>query len=419
MLLFHGGLPRSGKSYESVVEHLIPAIKKGRKVYARIDGLNFEKIASLAEVTLDRCQDLLQHLTEEQTQHIEQQKFDIGSLIIIDEVQNYWPDKRQPLSAEMTKFVSEHGHQGLDILLMGQEFKDMHKLWKNRVSQKVEFRKLDMVGKAKEYRWILFKAVSPQKFVEVTKGTRPYDEKYFGTYKSFEEGAEGNQLYDDKRANVWNSKAFKLWIPLFGAVFLFAIGYLWWAFYGGGLAEQTTANLPPPPEQKQEIKVPVVAGPPPTVVITQEVLPAKEPEPQKPIDVIDGLSKKYRLRVSAILRSKNSESAMFEWYDDGLKLKERLSLFTLVKLGYTVFIDEDMRYATLTSADGRQYLATQFSTENEGRVPDAKIREVAGYPDRQGFTPPTEENRSSSAGNLADGWGVLGKAPEGVRQPGS
>ncbi len=415
MLIFHGGLPRSGKSYEAVVEHLIPALKKGRKVYARIDGLNFEKIASLAEISVERCQDLLTHLTEEQTQHIESQSFDTGSLIIIDEVQNYWPDARKALNPVITKFVSEHGHHGLDILLMGQEFKDMHKLWKNRVSQKVEFRKLDMVGKPKEYRWILYKAVKPQDFVEVTKGTRPYDEKFFGTYKSFEPGAEGNQLYDDKRANIWNSKVFRRWIPLFGVVFVAALGYLYWAFYGGGLAGQTTSTLPPSkPVTPAPATTPQPAARPPGQTVITDAVPA---EPKKPADLIEDLSKKYRLRVSAILRSSKGESAMFEWYDEGLKLKERMTLFTIVKLGYTVHLDDDMRYA-IVSKDQLQFVATQFSTENEGRVPETKLREISGYPDRQPSTQP-DSDRTKDAVNLADGWGVLGKAPPGVRQPGA
>src|SRR3990172_5966980 len=196
MLIFHGGLPRSGKSFEAVKKHLVPALKSGRHVYARIDGLDYPKIAQVSGISVDRCAELLHHVEEEQVKTIDAMPIPVGSLIVIDEVQNYFPDGRKPLSDGMTKFVAEHGHQGLDILLMGQEFKDMHKLWKNRVSQKVMFNKLDMLGKGDKYRWKLFKAIEPQKFAEVSAGEETYDKEYFGTYKSFVPGAENNQLYD-------------------------------------------------------------------------------------------------------------------------------------------------------------------------------------------------------------------------------
>lgn len=55
MLIFHEGLPGSGKSYEALVSHIIPRLKDGRTVDAYIEGLNFEKIAELAEITLEHC----------------------------------------------------------------------------------------------------------------------------------------------------------------------------------------------------------------------------------------------------------------------------------------------------------------------------------------------------------------------------
>lgn len=45
MLIFHEGLPRSGKSYEAMVRHIIPALQKGRHVWAYIEGLNHARIA--------------------------------------------------------------------------------------------------------------------------------------------------------------------------------------------------------------------------------------------------------------------------------------------------------------------------------------------------------------------------------------
>ena len=47
MIIFHEGLPRSGKSYEAMVKHVLEALKQGRKVFAYVEGLNHEKIAEV------------------------------------------------------------------------------------------------------------------------------------------------------------------------------------------------------------------------------------------------------------------------------------------------------------------------------------------------------------------------------------
>ncbi|RWA38908.1 hypothetical protein C5H14_11335 [Xylella fastidiosa] len=39
MLVFNEGVPRSGKSYDAVKHHILPALREGRRVYARLNGL--------------------------------------------------------------------------------------------------------------------------------------------------------------------------------------------------------------------------------------------------------------------------------------------------------------------------------------------------------------------------------------------
>ncbi|MDC6258787.1 type II secretion system major pseudopilin GspG [Ralstonia solanacearum] len=65
MLIVHEGLPGAGKTWEAVVKRLIPALQKGRKVYARINGLDHAKIAEVAGVELERVKELLYPSTEE------------------------------------------------------------------------------------------------------------------------------------------------------------------------------------------------------------------------------------------------------------------------------------------------------------------------------------------------------------------
>ena len=65
MIIFHEGMPRSGKSYAATQDHIVPALKQGRRMYVRIDGIDHAKLADLAGITEERCRELLTELTEE------------------------------------------------------------------------------------------------------------------------------------------------------------------------------------------------------------------------------------------------------------------------------------------------------------------------------------------------------------------
>lgn len=89
MLIFHEGLPGAGKSYEAMVHQVIPALQKGRKVFAYIEGLNNEKIADVMGETVGYVESLLIPLTRDQVptihEHVEN-----DSLVVIDELQNFF-----------------------------------------------------------------------------------------------------------------------------------------------------------------------------------------------------------------------------------------------------------------------------------------------------------------------------------------
>jgi len=90
MIIVHEGLPGSGKSYEAAVNQIIPALLKGRKVFAYIEGLNHQKFAEVTSLSLERVNELLVPLTKEQVPtiyaHVQN-----DSLVIIDELQDFFP----------------------------------------------------------------------------------------------------------------------------------------------------------------------------------------------------------------------------------------------------------------------------------------------------------------------------------------
>ncbi|WP_421314526.1 zonular occludens toxin family protein [Aeromonas veronii] len=232
MLIFHEGLPGSGKSYEAMVFHIIPRLKDGRTVDAYIEGLDFEKIASLAEITLEQCQEQLKQITREQVPAINEHVRD-KSLVIIDESQNFWPTGRQRLPDPIIQFVTEHRHRGLDIVLMGQNLNDVHSIWRNRTDRKFVFQKLDAVGQDNRYSWTSYKGSlradgqrSRIEFTKLTGGIRQYDPKYYGTYASTTSEDNEMGVYKDDRTNIFKSAKFKYGLPIAALLF---IGGLWFA----------------------------------------------------------------------------------------------------------------------------------------------------------------------------------------------
>ena len=208
MLIFHEGLPGAGKSYEAMVHQVLPALEKGRKVFAYIEGLDHGKIAEVLDESEERIKQLLIPLDRDQVptiyDHVEN-----DALVVIDELQNFFPSGRQKLSDQMTQFVTEHRHRGLDILCMGQDLRDCHNLWKRRISQKVVFVKLDAVGMSKRYRWTVQKATTGEKFHDIRSGVRKYDPKYFGIYASHTDDTENTADFKDDRANIFKTPFFK------------------------------------------------------------------------------------------------------------------------------------------------------------------------------------------------------------------
>lgn len=238
MIFFHEGMPRSGKSYESLVKHIIPALAKGRAVDAYLYGLDHEKIACLAGIELDRCKELLVELTTEQASECWKVCRD-NALVVLDEAHKFWPSGRKRPPEEMCNLVAEHGHRGMDMLFMSQTFNSVHKVIQDRTNKKITFTKLDSVGMESRYNWTAYQGTlgtrGSNTFVTFSKmddGVGKYDSKYFGTYKSHvsEEIQTGN--YKDERFNFFNKKSVKFGLPLVVVAFFGGIYYLSLFFTG-------------------------------------------------------------------------------------------------------------------------------------------------------------------------------------------
>lgn len=420
MIIFHEGMPRAGKSYAAMADHIIPALQKGRMVYARIDGLDHEKIALAAGVELERVNQLLVELTEQQVHHLPQIEIQQDSLVVIDELQNYWPQGKAQLPPEIVKWVAEHGHHGLDVLCMGQLLKDCHRTWVNRTNRKIQFIKKDVLGKPNEYKWIMYTG-SPDsrgnvKFVEVQKGDSPYDKKYFGCYKSHSEGTENTETYSDDRVVIWNSPIFRKWLPIMGIIALVSIGYLVHLF-SGGLAPAPTAKAENKVKPVSTVETVTTSGPgqeTKTVVTRTDgaaaaavTKPAEEKRADFEMpDLVGELSKDNRIRLAAVLRSAKATRVVVEFRDASLRVVEQLTAEQLETLGWHVLTTNDNRMAVL-SRPGKQMIATMWPVaEAVAKVTEDQTQQIKResrrmMPQRDDYNP--ESNLKETAPiSLAD-----------------
>lgn len=321
MIIFHEGMPRSGKSYEAMVLQIIPALQKGRPVDAYIEGLNFEKIAEVAEMPVERVRELLQQIEEGQVKEFHRFTRD-NALVVLDEAQDFWPTGRQRLDEATTKAITQHGHRGQDILLMGQVFTDVHKLWRGRVSQKNFYLKLDAVGAENRYSCLVEKARKPERFERVTfnpKGV--YDPKYFGTYASHVDSSIQTENFKDARADIRNTFFVRWTLPIVGGLAIWGLWFIWGYFHPDTPAKPVPAA--------GAASSPVVAP----ASVAQPASPAAKPS--KPI--IEQWNERYRPRLAYLYQQGGVYLGAVEWWD-GDTLRDRLTFVELAIMGTPVDI---------------------------------------------------------------------------------
>ncbi|MDD4979601.1 MAG: zonular occludens toxin domain-containing protein [Gallionella sp.] len=372
---FHEGLPRSGKTYEAVVKFLLPFILQGRYVVTNIKGINCEKIAEITGVPVQEVELLVIIVPWEKSKEIwKYAKTDC--LILFDEVQDFFPATRDRLEAEITELITQHGHRGIDIVLMGQALADVHALWRRRVDKKIYFVQKDAVGKPLEYSWQLYKQTSPDKFAQVNSGKGKYEAKYFGTYKSHDEDTKNKETYEDVRANVWNRPALKYGIPAFAFVFFVAVGFLWNLFHPVEVVKSAEANsmetqqVRPAKIIVQTVAQSAVVAVPETGAAQSSVVSAPAiTQAPAPADYFQDLLKDNRPRLASYIYSETKKIiGRIDFYKaDGEHRTESLTFEDLRNLEYEI---ELVNEAVRVKKNGTTVLVTSWPLDTYGRAPD-------------------------------------------------
>lgn len=379
MIFGHEGLPRSGKSLEAM-RYVCDALAAGRTVVTNISGIDHAFFASHLGIPIDTIKRLLiciappAGMPEEQVVSYVKAEFlkhvISGSLWFWDEINQFWPPDRQPLSPDWAKFVTEHGHKGMDICILGQDLSELHKTWRGRLERYTRFTKLSMKGKEDSYHWASYTNVGRGKFRQTAQGEKKYNTVFYGAYKSHDDGTENKGNLKDSRFSIFQGKH-KFIAAIYICALLFAV-WLIADFWGGsGVGADDVQPSAQPSSTTTQPAASHVAKPAPAQ--PQQVEP--DPEPQ-PIDYLDTFAQKYQPRLSAVLDRQKLEPGkpafdfVIDFLDPAYRVKERMNRADVASLGWSI---ERKPYGLLLTKEGVSHVIRPWPLDNFGKAPQQTI----------------------------------------------
>lgn len=416
---FHEGLPGAGKSYEACVFHILPALKAGRQVVTNIRGVNWEKFAELLSEPLEYVQMLLIYIEpaeqDGEATEIERVKNDFAdktpdnAMIVWDEVQDYFPSGNYKLPINQQKFWTEHRHRGLEIVIMGQDRDDVHKIIRSRIEDIIYFLKLQAVGQPNKYKWEQLQKQSKGRFVKIGSGVRSYDPQYFGLYQSHRRETVKGGVYQTSRSNVLaNSKALSMGVPIAFFVACYAVWHLV-GFFSPDTAKPASAVTV---QKAETYQPPAFVNPDPSPVAVQHAAVSDssgEAAKSPPIDYLDNLAQQYSVRATGILDSgKPGKELMgqIELLDSSYHVKERFYLSEIKALGWTV---TRTGYGLLLEKDNVAHVARTWPLDLYGRVDNRTKESLGARPSDvsragDGAKPPVADLTIVGSGNPGHLW---------------
>lgn len=199
------GAPGSGKSYEAVVYHVLPALMRGRKVITNLP-LDLDKLASIdpGYLPLIEVRDTVgRGLREDGSparvfSMVEDYKDDwrhpegFGPLFIIDECHFCLP--KIGTSRAVDEWFSMHRHFNVDVLLITQSAAKISIAIRDLVQVCYKVRKAHALGKPNHYIRRVFDGIRGS---VISEGERPYKPEFFGLYKSHTQGMAVEEFKPD------------------------------------------------------------------------------------------------------------------------------------------------------------------------------------------------------------------------------
>ncbi|AGI07373.1 zonular occludens toxin family protein [Xanthomonas citri] len=384
MLVFNEGVPRAGKSYDAVKNHILPAIKKGRRVFARLNGLRHDRIAKhlgMEEKDVQHCLVLVDTKDVAKLFACTQDasgKWCIpdefkDALVVIDEVHEFYVNERKPLEPAVENFWALLGQNGGDAVIMTQWINRLHSAVKARIEKKNTFQKLTAVGMKSRYRVTYFHTTSPGKFEKVGGQTLKYDPVIFPLYDGYAPGAENTEVYEEGGKNVWAAMAVR-------AVIFLVVGgvglYFFAGFFSKGKQETHKPAAAGATVWQQSDKASVGAG----LANGAPSGAVQAPPPDPLADLTDEqryvaqLAEKGRIRLAARARVGSDERAWVHWIDTSNNVIEQLDIDQLRALGYSVTM---VPYGMRLVAGKHVLVATPWPWREPVREQDPRLYNTA------------------------------------------
>lgn len=222
------GTPGSFKSCYAVQNFVLPALRKGRKVFTNIDGLSPAYIATYYDLDPVDVENNLQVLgrvyDNDGTFHEDRDKIrkfyedlPLNALVIIDEAQNYFSsrDFKEGFSADLIPWLTKHRHLGNDVVWITQNLESVDITFRRNTHLTYALRRAENLGfKNCAFNYIFDRADTDRRHL-ARKMYRP-DPTIFKCYSSYQ---EKDVKENRKSYNVFlRSPFFWLAIIVFGYV---------------------------------------------------------------------------------------------------------------------------------------------------------------------------------------------------------
>ncbi|MBO1040187.1 zonular occludens toxin domain-containing protein [Brucella pituitosa] len=227
MITLITGTPGSGKSYEAVAHHILPALNSGRKVitnlplninyYMKINPSFDRNLFVLIQPTPDN---LVPFSTPADFADEWKNKDGVGPLFVVDEAHMAFP--RGDKDKKMLEYFTMHRHTGADILLVTQQLNQLRREISGLIELSYVLKKNTVLGSSKSYRK---QTRDGTKGAVISTAVHRYDPKIFKFYQSYTLGGQAEAAHKTK--SLW----FR-WPFVAAAIAFLYVGY---AALSGGL----------------------------------------------------------------------------------------------------------------------------------------------------------------------------------------
>nr|VVV04113.1 Zona occludens toxin [Aliivibrio wodanis]VVV04123.1 Zona occludens toxin [Aliivibrio wodanis]VVV04133.1 Zona occludens toxin [Aliivibrio wodanis] len=220
------GRPGGGKSYEAVAYHILPALEKGRKVitnlplqldmFVQIFGAEVLELIKVVDGQLNDFGSMDRPFSKyEDYINDWRNKDGQGPLYVIDECHMVLPNRK--LDSKILEFYSLHRHYGIDIDLISQNVRKIHKDIRDMIEIQYICQKNTALGSQNSYTKKVKQGVSGE---VVNTSIRKYKPDYFKFYKSHT--ASNSAVIEDLAGDI--TPLWKRW-PVIGAAIMFSIAF--------------------------------------------------------------------------------------------------------------------------------------------------------------------------------------------------